>query len=103
MSLYEVAYFLGLPLSFVENEMSHQELSGWFEYFNRRPPGWREDQRTAMIVNALGAKKNPEELFPSLKEMRQADARARASKQPSVAQQFMMRFGDRFPQLKLEI
>jgi hypothetical protein len=104
MSLYEVAYFLKLPVSYIENEMSNKELSGWFEYFQRRPPGWQEDQRTAMVVNAFGAKKKPEELFPSLKSMRRAEERANAgnSRRLSVAQQFMMKFGDRFPQLKLE-
>jgi hypothetical protein len=102
MSIYEVAFFLGLPASYVESEMSNKELTGWFNYFERRPPGWREDQRTAMLVNAFGAKKKPEELFPSLKSMQQAEAKAGSSKKLSVAQQFMMRFGDRFKELKLE-
>jgi hypothetical protein len=102
MSLYEVAYFLGTTVSFLENEMTNKELTGWFSYFERRPPGWRDDQRTAMMVNAMGAKKKPEELFPSLKSMQKAEDKARAGKKLSVAQQFMMKFGHRFPELKLE-
>jgi hypothetical protein len=88
----------------LETEMSHKELNGWFNYFARRPPGWREDQRTAMLVNAAGVKKKPEELFPALKDMQRAEDRAKSAqgKKLSVAQQFMMRFGHRFPELKLE-
>jgi hypothetical protein len=86
-------------LSYIENEMSHQELIGWFEYFRRRPPGWQEDQRTAMLVNVFGAKKSPEELFPSLRAMQEAEAE---SKKMSVAQQFVKRFGHLFPELQLE-
>jgi hypothetical protein len=83
----------------VVEDMSNIELQGWFDYFKRRPPGWQEDQRAAMLMNAWGAKKKPEELFPTLKQMKAEEKRS--SKYKSVAQQFMARFGDRFPELKL--
>lgn len=55
-----------------------------------------------MIVNALGVKKKPEELFPTLRDMRQAEAKYGTKPVTSVAQQFMMKFGHLFPELKLE-
>jgi len=98
--MYEVAFLLGTTLDYVENEMSHKELSGWFNYFERRPPGWQSDQRTAMLVNALGAKKRPEELFPSLRSMKQAEQKHK-EKHSGFALQFMDRFGHKFPELKV--
>jgi hypothetical protein len=48
-------------------EMPYEEFLGWFKYFNQRPVGWKEDNRTAMLLSAQGVKKKPHELFPSLK------------------------------------
>jgi len=47
--------------------MTFQELQGWQNYFKRRPVGWREDNRTAYVLESSGAKINRESLFPSLK------------------------------------
>lgn len=57
---------LGRTVHEIEYEMTHEEVIGWFEYFRRRPLGWREDQRTYMLLSALGTKARPEELFSSL-------------------------------------
>jgi hypothetical protein len=51
-------------------EMPYEEFLGWFKYFNLRPVGWREDNRTAMLLNAQGVKKKPYELFDSLRALR---------------------------------
>jgi len=66
MALYETAYLLGRTVHEIRDEMPYKELQGWFEYFDRRPVGWREDQRTGMLLNAWGAKIKPEQVFPSL-------------------------------------
>lgn len=66
MAIYEVAFLLGRTVQEIRDEMPFRELQGWFEYFERRPVGWREDQRTSMLLNAWGAKVSPEKLFPSL-------------------------------------
>lgn len=50
-------------------DMDYQELLGWFSYFELRPPGWREDDRTAKLLQVQGVKKSAHELFPSLAAM----------------------------------
>jgi hypothetical protein len=54
-------------------EMPYDELLKWYEYFDRRPIGWREDDRTAKIVQAQGAKIKATDLFPSLKKIYEPD------------------------------
>lgn len=65
MAVYELAYALRTPVSTI-HEMSHEEYSGWMAYFERRPPGWREDDRTYKLMSAWGAKAKPNAVFPSL-------------------------------------
>lgn len=48
------------------SSITADEYAGWIEYFNRRPPGWRADNRAALIANAMGAKTDPDKLFHSL-------------------------------------
>jgi len=81
-------------------EMSSAEVEGWFEYFKHRPYGWQEDQRAALIMNALGVKKKPHELFDSIRAVR--DHQKKSEPAPNAAVAFMRKFGDKFPQLKLE-
>jgi len=47
--------------------MPYTELLNWFEFFERRPIGWREDYRTYLTLKAAGAKVSPEQTFNSLK------------------------------------
>jgi len=49
--------------------MPYEEFQGWMKYFKVRPFGWREDQRTSMLLQAQGVKTKSTELFPSLAEM----------------------------------
>lgn len=46
--------------------MPYEELLGWFAYFEARPAGWREDDRTAKLLQAQGVKEKAYKLFPSL-------------------------------------
>lgn len=46
--------------------MSYEELNGWFSYFEQRPVGWREDDRTVKLLQAQGVKEPGHKLFPSL-------------------------------------
>jgi hypothetical protein len=49
--------------------MSSKEYMGWVEYFNKRPAGWQDDHRTALLLQTTyqGSKKvNFSEYFPSL-------------------------------------
>jgi len=44
----------------------HSEVLDWFEYFERRPLGWREDLRIHYLLSAQGVKAKPHEVFQSL-------------------------------------
>ena len=78
--MYELAYQLKMPYHMVCS-MPYDEVQGWFAYFEERPPGWRDDSRAFVVATAAsqgGLKKNPEELFDSLKTLKAAAARRRA-------------------------
>jgi hypothetical protein len=66
LSLYEIAFYLKMPLQRILHEMSYEELLGWHNYFERRPYGWRDDARAAKLLQAQGVKAKPEAIFPSL-------------------------------------
>ena len=59
--------------------MPYDEVQGWFAYFKERPPGWREDNRAALLARAAGVEKRPEELFHSLKMLSKAQANREAA------------------------
>lgn len=51
--------------------MPYTELINWVEFFKKRPVGWREDNRTYMLLRSQGIKEKPENLFHSLKLIKQ--------------------------------
>lgn len=66
------------------NEMPYDEFLKWIEYFKiKRPIGWKEDQRTYMIMATFGAKGNPESYFPSLKIMKERADKENKQKLPT--------------------
>lgn len=66
MSLFELAYTLRMPVYKLVEEMPYVELLGWQRYFERRPVGWREDDRTVKIMQVMGCSQKPQEIFESL-------------------------------------
>jgi hypothetical protein len=66
VSLYEVAFLLRMPVCELRR-LPYDELLGWHAYFERRPPGWREDDRTVKLMHAQGVKEKGENIFPSLR------------------------------------
>ncbi len=62
-----------MPVYKLAEEMTYEELLGWYDYFDKRPAGWREDDRAAKIVQAQGVKSKAWELFPSLKKIYHQD------------------------------
>jgi len=46
--------------------MPYDELLKWYEYLERRPIGWREDDRAVKYIQTQGFKGKPWELFPAL-------------------------------------
>ena len=59
-----------MPVYQLLNEMPQEELMKWGDYFRKRPYGWREDQRTFMLLSAQGYKGSAEELFPTLRQLK---------------------------------
>lgn len=46
--------------------MPYDELIKWQKYFQLRPEGWREDNRTYTLLKVQGVKAKPDEIFSSL-------------------------------------
>lgn len=65
LSIYEIAHNLG-KFVWEVMELPYVELLGWYDYFSKRPSGWREDDRAAKIIQSAGVKEKPWKLFPSL-------------------------------------
>lgn len=72
LEIYELAYRLQMPVYRLLKEMPYEELLGWFEYFKRRPVGWQEDQRVALLLSAQGVKEKAERIFPSIAAIKQS-------------------------------
>lgn len=49
--------------------MPYDEFARWLVYLETRPAGWQDDLRAAYLMQALGVKKKPEEIFVSLAVM----------------------------------
>ena len=71
MMLHEVAYQLGMTVQKLCDELSYEELAGWIRFFEKRPVGWREDDRMFKLINTVQglvtkSKNKPWDVFPSL-------------------------------------
>lgn len=58
-----------MPIYKLVNEMPYEELIGWISYFEKRPIGWREDDRTFKLLQAQGVKEKPGAIFTSLQKI----------------------------------
>jgi len=66
LAIYEIAYHLKIPIYKLLQEMPYDELLGWFDYFDRRPVDWRDDDRTYKYLQTQGVKEKPWKIFPTL-------------------------------------
>lgn len=66
MAIYELAYNLQMPVYKLADEMPYDEFLKWFAFFENRPVGWREDDRTFKLLQAQGVKAKACEVFASL-------------------------------------
>jgi len=66
-----------MPVYKIEQEMPYDELLGWMHYFEARPEGWREDQRTYLVLRALGLKEKAEKIFPTLDAIKKEEYQQR--------------------------
>jgi hypothetical protein len=55
-----------MPVHKLLDEMPYEEMLGWFAYFETRPIGWRDDDRTVKLLQAQGVKEKAHKIFPSL-------------------------------------
>lgn len=55
-----------MPVYKLCQEMTYEELKGWFNYFEQRPYGWRDDDRTHKLLQAQGVKEKPWKIFHTL-------------------------------------
>ena len=74
--MFELAFTLHMSAYTLMNTMTYEEFAKWMLYFEQRPIGWREDDRTAKLLAAQGVKAKPVDLFPSLKVMYGAKSEA---------------------------
>jgi hypothetical protein len=58
-----------MPVYLIESEMPASEMHMWAKYFEARPIGWREDNRTSMLLNAQGVKSSAKEIFPTIAQL----------------------------------
>jgi hypothetical protein len=68
MAMYEIAFHLKKFVHELE-DITYEELLGWFQYFENRPIGWREDDRASKLLQAQGVKEKAWKLFPSLEKI----------------------------------
>jgi hypothetical protein len=66
MAIYELAFHLRIPIYELSEKMTYEELLSWFYYFEKRPVGWREDDRTMKFLQTQGVKEKPWAIFPTL-------------------------------------
>jgi hypothetical protein len=55
-----------MPLYKLTQEMPYDEFIGWMQYFELRPVGWRDDDRTLKLLQVQGYKGKGSQVFPSL-------------------------------------
>jgi len=67
--------------------MPASELHMWAKYFEARPIGWREDNRTAMFLQSQGVKQESKNIFPTIFQMKrwEDDAENEVKMQKSLA------------------
>jgi hypothetical protein len=75
MFIFELAFHLGMPVYKILQDMPAKELQQWGLFLEARPIGWREDNRTAMQLNAAGVKQSGPEIFPTLRALKDAEAK----------------------------
>ena len=55
-----------MPVYILREEMPYSEFVRWQVYLAKRPVEWRDDDRFFKILQALGYKGKPWQLFPAL-------------------------------------
>ncbi len=66
-----------MTVSDLVNKLTVEEFMGWVDFFNRRPPGWRDDYRAGVLIQGMSLNKPPDitKIFPSLKVLEKEHSR----------------------------
>ncbi len=59
-----------MPIYKLAQDMPYDEFLGWMDFFDQRPVGWRDDERTVKLMQVQGYKGSGEGVFPSLAKLR---------------------------------
>jgi len=60
-----------MPVYKLQAEMPYTELLKWVNFFKKRPVGFRDDQRTFLLLQAQGYKGRPSDLFDSFRSIKE--------------------------------
>lgn len=71
--IFELAFHLKRSAYDIKYNMTYEEFIKWQLYFNMRPVDWRDDNRFMKILQSLGVKAKPEEVFQSLQQVSGAE------------------------------
>jgi hypothetical protein len=88
--LFEIAFFLRMPVYKLLEEMPYDEFVGWLEYFKVRPFGWRDDYRASQVLAGSGATFDPLEVFPALGALNKKETTLASSLKASPFFQHML-------------
>jgi hypothetical protein len=72
LPIYELAYNLH-KFAYEVEAMPYDEFTKWQKYFEVRPLGWREDERTLKLLQVQGFKGEPSSVFASFAKLKKAD------------------------------
>jgi len=72
LPIYELAFNLH-KFAYEVEEMPYDEFVKWQKYFEIRPIGWREDDRTLKLLQVQGFKGEPSSVFNSFAKLKKAD------------------------------
>jgi len=92
---YEIGYNLRTPLYKLKEEMPYDELLGWMSYFEERPVGWRDDDRTFKLIQVVsaiaggGSNRKPWDMFPTLYPLYNSDRKREGTDMSTLKQSAM--------------
>jgi len=69
-----------MPVYVLLQEMPYDEFISWMAYLEKRPIGWRDDDRAFKFLQTQGVKQKPWEVFGSLQPIYRPSAKVEGGK-----------------------
>lgn len=73
-----------MPVYKLVDEMSYEEFLGWMNFLERRPIGWRDDDRVFKVLQTQGVKERAWSVFPSLRPIYKEAEASRVNEDGSI-------------------